>query len=153
MFNPDLPVAACGVASVDAMLRGRTARYVFWALWLVLMKETALAVVLAITLYALWRGGRRGVVPALGAAVRWGCPLFLMAIYYGVQKATTGRMFVDFAALNEPAGFFDPGLVPTQLRPVTSWLFIEQLRWIFALLILANLLVHRSERQRPELVL
>jgi hypothetical protein len=153
MFLPDLPVAACGVASVYAMLRSRWAQYVFWALWLVLMKETALALVTAIALYALWRERQGGIMPALGAALRWGFPLLPMAIYYGVQKATTGRMFVDFAALGEPAGFFDPRLALSQFRPVTSWLFAAQMRWIFTGLILANLIVHRRERQRPELML
>jgi len=153
MFNPDLPVAACGVASVYAVLRGRYAHYLFWALWLVLLKETALALELAIAVYALWCARQRGIVAALSAALRWGFPLLLMGIYYGVQKATTGRMFVDFAALGEPAGFFDPRLALQQVRPVTAWLFVEQMRWVFAALILANLLVHRSERQRPELVL
>jgi hypothetical protein len=153
MFHPDLPVAACGVASVYAMLRGEYGRYLFWALWLVLMKETGLALVVAISAYAFLIEWRHGVAAALGAALRWSPPLLVMGLYYALQRLTTGRFFMDFAQLGEPAGFFLPHLAMAQFRPVTRWLFSEQLRWIISALIVANLAVNRAARRRPELLL
>jgi hypothetical protein len=151
MFHADLPVAACGVASVYWMLRRRYAPFLFWALWLVLMKETALALALAISAYAMLSEARRGLRAAAVAALQWGLPLLLIGIFYAAQKVFTGRFFLDFTALGVSSGFFDPRLASRQVWPVTEWLFIEQLRWIFTALIGANLLLNRRARRRPEL--
>lgn len=153
MFHADLPVAACGVASVYWMLRRRYAPYLFWALWLVLLKETALALAVAISAYAMLSELRHGIGIAVGAALRWGVPLLLIGAFYAAQKVFTGRFFLDFQALGESSSIFDPQLAANQLWAVTDWLFIRQLRWIFTALIAANLIFNRAARRRPELLL
>ena len=153
MFLADLPAAACGVASVYWMLRGRYGAYLFWAGWLVLIKETAPALVVAITGYALITNWQRGVGSAVSVALRWALPLVLVALYYGAQHLVTGRSVIDFAAAGESAAIFDPHLARTQAVSVTRWLFVEQWRWLCTALIAVNLLRNRSAWRRPEMLL
>ncbi len=148
MFVADLPVAACGVASVYWALRRRYAPYLVCAVGLVLLKETALAIVFAVTAHVLISERRRGVAGAARAALPWAVPMLLMGLYYSAQKLTSGSFFIEFS---EPFEWLQPGLVVSQYRTVTRWLFDEQLRWIFTALIAAHLVSSRVARRRPEL--
>lgn len=150
MFVADLPVAACGVASVYWALRRRYVPYLVFAVALVLLKETALAIVFAVSAYVLVREWRRGIAHAVGAAVLSATPLLLMGLYYTAQKLTSGSFFVQYA---EQFDWLQPGLALGQLRTITRWLFVEQSRWIFTALIAAHLVGNPTARRRPELLL
>lgn len=150
MFVADLPVAAFGVATVYWALRRRYVPYLAFAVVLVLLKETALAIIFAVSVYVLVRERRRGFAGAAGAALAAAVPLLLMGLYYAAQKLTSGIFFVHYA---EPFDWLQPGLALGQLRAVTRWLFAEQLRWIFTGLIAANLVSNPAARRRPELLL
>jgi len=150
MFLADLPVTACGVATVYWALRRRYVPYLIWAVGLVLLKETALAIVFAVSTYVLLSERRRGVAGALRATLPWALPLLLMALYYAVQKLTTGSFFVQ---LGEPFDLFQPRQLFAQLTQVTRWLFVEQLRWVFTALVVVHLATDRAARRRPELLL
>lgn len=150
MFLADLPVTAFGVASVYWACRRAYGRYLFCAVILVLLKETAMAIVAAVSLFVLLREWRRGPRPALREAVRWALPLLIVAVYYSVQKLGSGSFFM---AEFDRFTILDVRRAPDQLRAVTRWLFMEQLHWLFAMLIAADLIVHPAARRRPELLL
>jgi hypothetical protein len=150
MFVADLPVTACGVASVYHALRRQYGRYLMWAMYLVLLKETALALVVAVSAYVLITERHRGAVRAARAALPWAVPLLVMGIYYGVQKLTTGTLFVAYA---EPLDIWQPDMASRQSMLVTSWLLVRQLRWLFVGLIVAHLIADPAARRRPELIL
>jgi 4-amino-4-deoxy-L-arabinose transferase-like glycosyltransferase len=150
MFVSDLPVTACGVASVYWALRRRYGPYLICALALVLLKETALAIVFAISAYVLITELRRGIAGAVRAALPWALPLFAMGAYYTAQKLTSGSFFVQYA---ERFDWLQPGMLALQIRIITRWIFVEQLRWISTALIVVHLVLDRAARRRPELVL
>lgn len=150
MFVADLPASACGVASVYWALRRRYGPYLLFALVLVLLKETALAIVFAVSAYVLIRERRRGIAAALRAALPWAVPLIVMGLYYTAQKLTSGSFFVQYA---EQFDWLQPELLLQQARTVTRWIFVDQLRWIFTALVALHLLRDRSARRRPELLL
>ena len=150
MFLADLPVAAFGVASVYWACRRAYGRYLFCAVILVLLKETAMAIVVAVSLFVLLREWRRGPQRALREAVPWALPLLIIAVYYSVQKVCSGSFFVaEFARFT----ILDVRRAPDQVRSVTRWLFVEQLHWLLAVLIAVDLIIHPAARRRPELLL
>lgn len=146
MFVADLPVAALGVASVSLALRKRYRAYLLCALYLVLLKETALAIVAVIAAYVLLTEWRQRRWAAVREAVRYAVPLLVMAAYYGAQKLVNGKFFVNYA------NNFDPfqltlSSARAQFRFVTSSLFLMQGRRVCAILIVAALLWRRRVRR------
>jgi hypothetical protein len=150
MFLADVPVTACGVACVFHAVRRRYLPYLAWALAVVLLKETGLAIVFAVSLYILVVEWPRGARPAVGAMVAWALPLLAMGGYYTVQALVTG---IAFANYGEHFVIYRPDAGVVELERVTRWLFVEQQRWIFTALIAASLVGSRAMRQRPELLL
>ncbi len=136
MFLADVPVTACGVASVYWALRRRYVPYLLFALYLLLLKQAALAIILAVSAYVVVTERRRGIAGAARAARPWTAPLLLMGIYYAVQKLTTGSIYVK---LDAPFDAFQPGLLLSQTPLVTRWLFVEQ----------TALDLHRAGRREP----
>jgi hypothetical protein len=146
MFLADLPAAALGVTSVYLALRGRHLPYLLCSLYLLLLKETALAIVFALAAYGLVSQWSEGWRAALRRAAAYALPLAVMAAYYCWQKAASGKFFVNYA------GGFDPFQLSivsalNQLPFLTWSLFVMQGRWMFSLLIAAGFL--RCATGRP----
>jgi hypothetical protein len=150
MFLADLPVAATGVASVYWALRRRYVPYLLFAVWVVSIKETGMAIVFAISVYVLLTERRRGLVVAARQALPWAVPMLLMSAYYAAQWATSGGVLIQ---PHDPIPVFQPHLADIYFRLITHWLFVAQNRWIFIALIAANLLAHPAARRRPQLLL
>jgi hypothetical protein len=114
------------------------------------LKETALAIVFAVSVYMLIVEWPRGARPAIGAMLAWAVPLLVMGGYYVVQALVTG---VAFANYGEQFTIYRPRAGLTELERVTRWLFVEQRRWIFTALIAASLVASRAMRHPPALLL
>ncbi len=150
MFLADLPVAALGVACVYLALRGSYRPYVLCASYMVLLKETAVAVVVAVALYRALTGG--ALKERLRRLIAYAVPLVVIGLFVAWQKLMTGRWFFIY-----PPNLHLELLVPTprvvlhQVVVITRWLFVYQGRWMFTAAIILNLVLHRETRRRREL--
>jgi hypothetical protein len=151
MFLADLPTAALGAGCVYYALAGKYGRYFACAVGVVLLKETALALVAAVAIHRALVEERGGLADRMRAAFRWSAPALCIAPYYFAQKVTTGRFFVNFD-IDFPMFDPDPAHAAAQARLVSRWLFVEQGRWILAALVTVHLAVDRRAR-RSELLL
>src|SRR5262249_47698828 len=124
MFLPDVPVAAVGVTTVYFVQRGRYRSYLAAALALVLLKETAMAIVFAVVVYVFVRECHRSIKDALKTAARYAVPLLFIGSYYTYKRIVTGTFFVDYDYRFE-ALHLDVSTATTQFWLVTRWLFVR----------------------------
>lgn len=146
MFLADLPITALGVLATYFCVKDRYAPYAVCASCMVLLKETAIVLVVALILY-------RFVVlnPIRQAQPRdvalYSIPLAIIGAFFVLQKAMTGQFFAiydfDFQLFR-----LTPGVVRYKFVLITKWLFIDQFRFIFSALIVLNLLVNAKARRR-----
>ena len=149
MFLADVPVAALGTLAIYFVLTDRFRHYVICASCMVLLKETAIALVVALLLYRflIMRPMRQA---RLGEVAKYCIPLIVIGAFAVLQRITTGKFFIiyDFEfKLFE----LTPGLIRRQFQLITRWIFLEQYRWVFTALIALNLLVNEQARRRREL--
>lgn len=146
MFLADVPVTALGVLATYFVVKDRYFPYVACASCMVLLKETAIVLVVALLLYRFvvlnpFRQAR------LREVARYSLPLAVIGAFILLQKATTGHFFFiyDFKVeMFQPT----PGLVWHQFGVITRWIFIDQYRFIFTALIVLDLLVNAKARRR-----
>jgi 4-amino-4-deoxy-L-arabinose transferase-like glycosyltransferase len=138
MFLADLPVAALGVTCVYLALTRRYLVYLLCASYMVLLKETAAALVVALVVYLCLTVARRSRDELLGA-LRYGVPLLVLAAFVLVQRIATGEFFAIYEFEFQ---LFDPTLAAMQrhLELVTEWVFLHQYRWVLTAFIAADLL-------------
>jgi hypothetical protein len=147
MFLGDVPVAALGTMSTYFALRERYRLYLLSATAMVLIKETGMAVVVAIAVYMFLTAGSNGTTAAR-RLLRYGAPLLASALFVAWQKLATGHFFwiFDFdVRLIE----FGRALAWPKLVRITQWLFVHQGRYVLTIsIILTLLLSQRCRRQR-----
>ena len=154
MFLGDVPTAALGVASVHLALRRKYAAYLACASYMMLLKETTIALVGALLVWhalvcgdAWTRQGRRRLALLAVAFV----PIAAFAL---LQRLETGHYFFIY----DPRIFdvqlqVGPAMMRQQLGSITTWIFVAQHRWIFTAAIVASLLVDRAAWRRREFAL
>lgn len=149
MYLADVPITALGAFTMYFALTNRYVPYLVCAVAMVFIKETAIAMLVALLMY------RFAVANPLRAArlrevVKYAVPLLSIGAFFVLQKLTTGEFFF----------IYDFDIELFQLTPdhawrtagyITRWLFFEQGRIVFSALIALSLLVSREARQRREL--
>jgi hypothetical protein len=149
MFLADLPITALGALAMWFVLTNRYGPYVVCATAMVFIKETAIAMVVAMLIFRFVF-----MKPLREARIRevvmYSIPVLLIGAFFVLQKLTTGEFFF----------IYDFDIELFQLTPahalhtagqITRWLFFDQGRIGFSVLIALNLLVNRQARQRREL--
>lgn len=131
MFLGDLPVTALGIAAIYFGLTKRYGWYLACAVPMVLIKETALALVAAWVLYVLLVEGWRSR-DAWRRAAAFAVPVLAAVMFFAAQMAATGEPFFIYEDDVELFGF-RPIHVWRQFRLITAWLFVDQLRFLFTL--------------------
>ena len=153
MFLADMPVAALGVASVYFALRRKFWAYVVSATYMVFIKETSIALLVALLLY-LFLTTKPKTKNSLFNLLRYTSPLFLIGLFFVWQKLTTGYFFFIYPPSIDIKLFeLTTQSIFKQFVMISRWLFIDQERYIFSALIVLNLLIYRVARQRSELSL
>lgn len=149
MFLADVPVTALGALVMYFALADRYGPYVVSASCLVLVKETAIALVVALLVYRFMimspiRQAR------LREVVKYCIPLVVIGAFFLLQKITTGKFFFIY---NFDLELFvlSPDRVWRQFDLITRWIFLEQNRFVFTGLIALNLVVNAPARRRREL--
>jgi 4-amino-4-deoxy-L-arabinose transferase-like glycosyltransferase len=138
MFLADVPVAALGVTSVYFALTRRYVPYLVCASYMVLLKETAVALVVALVLYLLITLEQRSKQHVI-EALKYAAPLAVIGAFVLLQRITTGHFFSIYDFEFE---LFDPShdSMRRQFELVTEWIFVNQFRWILTAFIAADLL-------------
>lgn len=152
LFLADLPVAALGVLSAVFVLRGRLLPYVVAASCMVLVKETAVALVAA--MFAFRVLARLPVTrTTLKDELPYAAPLLVFAAFILVQKVATGRFFYIYEFETDPLFNVGFGSSLGQAARITHWIFVAQFRWLLTGAIVLDLLTSREARRRRELLL
>jgi 4-amino-4-deoxy-L-arabinose transferase-like glycosyltransferase len=146
MFLADVPVTALGALATYFVVKDRYVPYVACASCMVLLKETAIVLVVALLLYRFvvmsrFRQAR------LRDVARYGLPLAVIGAFFLLQKATTGHFFFIYDYQVELFQF-TPALVRNKFGVITKWIFIDQYRFFFTALIVLNLAVNAKARRR-----
>jgi hypothetical protein len=151
MFLADLPVTALGIMSVYFALWGPYAAYFLCATYMVFIKETSIALLVALLLYLF--SAAQPAKRSLREAVKYSLPLVMIGFFFVWQKIATGRFFFIYDPLLFNIKLFElsPAAIFDQFFRITRWVFIEQQRYIFSGLIVLNLVIDKSSRRRPEL--
>lgn len=146
MFLADVPVAALGALATYFLVRDTYIPYVVCASYMVLVKETAIVLVVALLLYrfVILNPVRQA---RLRDVARYSIPLAVIGAFILLQKAITGHFFFIY---DFDVELFQrtPALMRAQFRLVTQTIFIDQYRLIFTALIALNLLVNPKARRR-----
>ena len=151
MFLADVPVASLGVMSIYFALRRHYLAYLLSATYMVFIKETSIALLVALLLYHFFTT-RSKTKEKLTVLVKYSVPLFLIGLFFIWQKVATGYFFFIYAPTFEIKLLdLTPRLISNKLATITGWLFIYQHSYIFSSLIALNLIVNRTSRGRPEL--
>src|SRR5262245_6725081 len=151
MFLADLPVTSLGIATIYFALRGPHWAYLLVATYMVFLKETAIALLVAWLLYLFVRTRPKTKEDLLFVA-KDTIPLLLIGLFFIWQRITTGHFFFIYPPTFDINLFeLTPRLVSQQIAAITGWIFIDQQRFLFSALIALNLIVNRSSRQRPEI--
>jgi hypothetical protein len=146
MFLADLPVTALGVLAAYFFLENRYFPYLACAACMVLLKETAIVLVVALLLY------RFVVLHPLRQArledlALWGLPLTFIGAFLLLQKVATGHFFFIYD-FDVELFRLTPALAWHQFGLITRWIFIDQHRFILTGLIALNLVVNAKARRR-----
>jgi hypothetical protein len=152
VFLADLPVAALGVLCAWLAARERYWAYVVSASVMVLIKESAIVLVVALAVYPMvahWRVTKHDVTRALAYAA----PLLAIGAFAVVQRVATGRFFYIYDFEVDTLFVLSAGTIAGQAARITRWLFIDQYRWVFTAATLLNLVLDRTARRRHDLVL
>jgi hypothetical protein len=151
MFLADLPVTAMGVATIYHALRRRYIPYLVCSIYLVMIKETANAIVLSFILY-LFLAERNKIKDGLKQALKYGVPLLASTSFFILEKVLGGT----FSYIYSPEiRVFElrNELAFQKLLLISKWLFSYQYRYIFTILLALNLVVNKAARYRKELLL
>jgi hypothetical protein len=150
MFLGDLPVASLGIMSLYFALRSRYLAYLLCATYMVFIKETSVALLVALLLYFVLRNKPETKEDFI-YVVKYSVPLLAICFFFVWQKLATGHFFFIYPQEVKISLFVHPRWVFYQFAEITKWIFVYQQRYIFSALIALNLVINQNWRRRPEL--
>ena len=151
MFLGDIPVTAVGVMSIYFALRKKYIPYLLCAVYMILIKETAIAIVFSLLIY-LFLTERNKSKSIFQEILKYSVPLVVILAFVILQKITTGK-FCCIYPFKFELFELQPRLVIHQSFFISKWLFFYQYRYIFTFLIVLNLIINKASRSRKELLL
>ncbi|MBC8107984.1 MAG: hypothetical protein H7Z14_15455, partial [Anaerolineae bacterium] len=135
-----------GILATYFVVKDRYVPYVVCASCMVLLKETAIVVVVALLLYRFLVMHSFRHAKFRDVAL-YSVPLAVIGGFFFLQKVATGQFFFIYD-FDVKLFQLTPGLVGSQFVLITQWIFIDQFRFIFTALIAVNLLVTPNARRR-----
>ncbi len=147
----EIPITAAGVMAVYYAVRGRMLPCLICSTIAVLMKETAVAIPIAITVYAcLFQRDHYG---SRWKLLLFGLPVAVLGIFYFWQKAVTGDWVSNPYFGEHPMGSLDIGHIISNGIWVASFTCLHQYRVLWFLLILLCFLIAGKKAWKQEYVL
>jgi hypothetical protein len=127
LVNGDLFITTIGVMCIYFALKDKYSAYLICGIYLVMLKEAAAAIIIALLLYLYFEGKQRPRIKI--KLVKYGVPLIVLSIFFIIQKIVTG-MFLPNAYFNTYPFWRSPSIQSLK------WVFYNQGRIILTLLIL-----------------
>jgi len=147
----EMPITALGVMAVYYAVRTRILPCVFCSIAAVLMKETAVAIPIAIAIYAIvFQKKCYGSTPKL---LLFGLPVVTLACFYCWQKSVTGQWVANPYFSSHSMGSLDINNVLSKGVWVASFTCLHQYRALWMLLILLHVLIQGKKAWKIEYVL
>ncbi len=151
MFLGDIPVTALGVMSIYFALRKKYIPYLLCAVYMIMIKETAIAIVFSLLIY-LYLTERHKSKYIFEKILKYSVPLVVIVAFVILQKITTGK-FCCIYPFKFELFEIQPRLVIHQSFLISKWLFLYQFRYIFTFLIILNFIINKASRSQKELLL
>ena len=156
MVLADVPVTGLGVMTVYFGVRRRWIAYVLSGTLLVLVKETAVAIVVAVLVYSLVE--QRASSGSWRAGLKYGVPLFAVGAFFAAERVTTGKFVANpFFDEAHPLFAFDLtslhsilGIGVSRAGYVGTWLVFRQQKCLLTLLILLGFVVYGRAAWKKE---
>ena len=143
----DLPITALGVMSVYYAMRQRYGVFLLFSVYMVLVKETSVAILVALWLYVLW--SQREQPNLKRKLVFHSIPILILGLFFLWQGLATGSLFPNPYMDYNQVFFFDWSHASWVIR----WTLIEQYRWVLCGLVAVHFLVCRRRAWKNEYVL
>jgi 4-amino-4-deoxy-L-arabinose transferase-like glycosyltransferase len=143
----DLPITALGVMSIYYALREKYGVFLFCSIYMVLVKETSIAILMALWLYVFWT--KKNQPDIKRKLLFHSIPILILGIFFLWQRLATGSVFPNpYMDYNQV--FYFPW---SHARWVIRWTLIEQYRWVLCGLVLVHFLVCRRRAWKKEYIL
>jgi len=143
----DLPITALGVMSVYYALRERYGVFLLCSVYMVLVKETSVAILAALWLYVFW--AQRKQPNFKRKLVFHSIPILILGLFFLWQRLATGSVFPNPYMDYNRVFYFDWSHASWVIR----WTLIEQYRWVLCGLVAVHFLVCRRRAWKKEYVL
>lgn len=152
MVLGDLPIAAFGVMTVYFMLKKQYIPYLLCSLYLMMTKESSMAIIVAILCYLYYEQKNDRIV--FKNIFKYSIPLFVLFAFFLLQKMTTGMMLAN-PYFNSHSFFKYPTFqtILHNLYNVLKIVFQCQGRIFMTLLILLTLVIKKKTVWKREFTL
>ena len=143
----DLPITALGVMSVYYALREKYGVFLLCSIYMVLVKETSVAILVALWIYIFWTRKKHPDIKR--NLVMISIPIGILGLFFLWQKLATDSVFPNpYMDYNQVFYF-----AWSHARWVIRWTLLEQYRWVLCGLVLVHVLVCRDRAWRNEYIL
>jgi len=144
----DIPITAFGVMSVYYGLKGRYAAYLICSVYMVMLKETSIAIVAAMMIYLfIVERGKSGTWVKI---LKYSVPGFVLAAFFILQKIETGHFLCNPYFKSTPAMSLSFNDIIHQGSWVLNWTLLMQYRWILTLITIVSLIIYRKAAWKKE---
>ena len=126
LVHGDLFVTTIGIMCVYYALKNQYAAYLICGIYLVMLKESAAAIIVAVLLYLYFEGRKQPAITM--KLLQYAIPLFVLCSFFIIQKSVTG-MFL-------PNPYFNTHSFLIPSAQSLAWVFYLQGRIVLTLLIL-----------------
>jgi len=142
MVLGEIPITAFGVMSIYYALRGRFLPYLLCGIFLVLLKETAIAFIAALLIYIFVteKKGRASIMKILKYAI----PLFVLGGFLIWQKITTGNFVGNPYFKSNPAWTLSLTGILSKAGWVIGWVFLHQYRILLTFIIFLYFIINQK---------
>ncbi len=143
----DVPITALGVMSVYYALRERYGGFWLCSVYMVLVKETSVAILVALWIYVFWTQKNQ---PDIKRKLLFhSIPILILGLFFLWQRLAAGSVFPNPYMGYNKVVYFDWSHAGWVIR----WTLFAQYRWVLCSLILIHFLVHRRRAWKREYIL
>jgi 4-amino-4-deoxy-L-arabinose transferase-like glycosyltransferase len=143
----DLPITALGVMSVYYVLRERYGVFLLCSVYMVLVKETSIAILVALWLYVFWTQKNQSNLKR--KLLFHSIPILILGIFFLWQRLATGSIFPNPYMEYNQVFYFHWSHGSWAVR----WTLLEQYRWVLCGLIAVHFLICRRRAWKKEYIL
>jgi len=143
----DLPITALGVMCVYYALRNRYKVFLLCSVYMVLVKETSVAIVAALWIYVFWTQKNQPKIKR--KLLLHSMPILMLVFFFLWQKFATGSVFPNPYVDHNQVFYFNWSHTSWVIR----WTLLAQYRWVLCGLVIIHFLICRDRAWKQEYIL